>query len=325
MLSLLRAAALATCSALLLLACQSAADGPSGSDPSGDDPFAWARASDTLHLVGEGALSRPGENTYGTAFTPSGDTVFFNTTDRGDGTYGVAMSVRSDSGWSTPTPAPFETEPYEEAFPSITPDGNVVFSSKRPDRPGAPERDTRDFFYTTRASGFTDITRMTFTDAISEMRGGVAEDGTVYYWTYASGEGMGFYRGQIDSNRQIRDTVNADPMLFPDAGGENNPYVDPQKRFIVFAMYGREDGLGREDLYLATRDGDAWAPPIHLGPAVNSRGNDTHPYVTPDGSKLFLTSTRLTSPADTSDNWNHFVIQTDAVPALKEVLRGGTF
>jgi hypothetical protein len=53
---------------------------------------------------------------------------------------------------------------------------------------------------------------------------------------------------------------------------------------------------------------------------VNSDGSDTHPYVTPDGKRLFLMSTRLRSPADTSDNWNHYVIRTDAVPALRTAL-----
>jgi hypothetical protein len=30
---------------------------------------------------------------------------------------------------------------------------------------------------------------------------------------------------------------------------------------------------------------------------------------------------RLRSSADTSDNWNHYVIRIDAVPALREALR----
>ena len=67
---------------------------------------------------------------------------------------------------------------------------------------------------------------MTTTERISEKRAGVASDETMYYWTYTRGEGMGFYRGRIGMDGILRDTVDADPLLFPNDGGENNPYVD---------------------------------------------------------------------------------------------------
>lgn len=43
--------------------------------------------------------------------------------------------------------------------------------------------------------------------------------------------------------------------------------------------------------------------------------------VLPDGKRLSLTSTRLRSPADTADNWNYYVIRTDAVLALQRALQ----
>jgi Tol biopolymer transport system component len=305
--SLLVASAL---SLLTMTGCAPADDAPS--------PFAWAEATDSLTIVGEGTVSRTGANVYGTAYTPGGDTLFFHTTDRGDGQSGVAMTTRTDTGWTAPQPAPFETDGHDEGHPSITPDGQyVLFTS---DRAGAPNN-ADEFYRASRASGWTDVTRMTTTERISEKRGGVANDGTMYYWTYTRGEGMGFYRGQVGADGTIRDTVDADPLLFPNDGGENNPYVDPEKRFMLFATWGRDDGYGKEDLYLTTREGDGWSTPVNLGPTVNAAGSDTHPYVTPDGERLFLTSTRLRSPADTSDNWNHYVIRTDAVPALRAALQ----
>jgi len=305
--SLLVASAL---SLLTMAGCAPADDAP--------PPFAWAEATDSLTIVGEGTVSRKGANVYGTAYTPGGDTLFFHTTDRGDGQSGVAMTTRMDTGWTAPRPAPFETDDHDEGHPSITPDGQyVLFTS---DRAGAPNN-ADEFYRASRASGWTDVTRMTTTERISEKRGGVASDGTMYYWTYTRSEGMGFYRGQVGADGTIRDTVDADPLLFPNDGGENNPYVDPEKRFMLFATWGRDDGYGKEDLYLSMREGDAWSTPVNLGPTVNSDGSDTHPYVTPDGERLFLTSTRLRSPADTSDNWNHYVIRTDAVPALRTALQ----
>lgn len=306
----------AFCCALLFFGCRSASEQEAR-------PFAWAQVTDSVTLVGDGTISREGEKVYGTAYTPEGDTLFFHTTNRGDGESGIAMVTRTDTGWTSPRPAPFDLERYDEGAPSITPDGAyIVFGSDRPSASAstAPPLDADEFYRVTRASGWTDVTRMTTTKRISEKRAGVASDGTIYYWTYVRGEGMGFYRGRIDAEGSIRDTVNADPMLFVDDGGENNPYIDPEKRFILFAMWGRDDGYGKEDLYIATRQDTGWSTPVNLGPAVNTSANDTHPYITPDGSKLFLTSSRLESPADTSDNWNHYVIRTDAVPALRAAL-----
>jgi hypothetical protein len=272
-------------------------------------------------MVGPGTISRTGASLYGTAYTPTGDTVFFNTDDRGDGEKGIAMVTRTDTGWTNPRPAPFDTDKYDDRFPSTAAGGEyVVFGSDRPSNGTGEPMYARDFYRASRASGWTDIERMTATDSIYEMRGSVANDGTIYYWTYVRGEGMGFYRGVVGEDGMVRDTMNAGSLLFLDDSGENNPYIDPEKRLILFAMYGREDGYGGEDLYLATPDGDGWSTPANLGAAVNSAGSDSHPYVTPDGRYLFLTSKRLTSPADTIDNWNHYVIRTDALPELRAVL-----
>jgi hypothetical protein len=287
------------------------------------EAFGWTNATDSLTIIGEGTISREGENVYGTAYTPGGDTLFFHTTNRADGESGIAMTTRTDTGWTTPKPAPFETERYAEGAPSITPDGEfIVFNSDRPSVSADQEepQEADDFYRSSRSSGWTNVTRMTNTPVISEKRASVASDGTIYYWTYVRGEGMGFYIGRVAPGGAIQDTVNADSLLFENDGGENNPYIDPQKRFILFAMYGREDGYGEEDLYIATRQDSIWSTPVNLGPAVNSAGSDTHPFITPDGSKLFLTSTRLRSESDTDDNWNHYVIKTDAVPLLKDAL-----
>jgi len=71
---------LTVCSAWLLVACQSAPD----PEP---EPFSWVDATDSVTMVGSGTISRTGASLYGTAYTPTGDTVFFNTDDRGDGGY----------------------------------------------------------------------------------------------------------------------------------------------------------------------------------------------------------------------------------------------
>jgi len=299
----------------LLVGCQP-------SPEAGLKPFAWIEATDSVTMVGRGTISRTGASLYGTAYTPTGDTVFFNTDNWSDGESGIVMVTRNDTGWTKPERAPFDDEKYDDRFPAIAAGGEyVVFGSDRPGNGVGEPMYARDFYRASRASGWTDVERMTATDSINEMRGSVANDGAIYYWTFVRGEGMGFYRGVVEEDGMVRDTTDADSLLLPDSGGENNPYIDPEKRFILFATWGQDDGFGREDLYLAKREGNDWSAPVNLGAVVNSDANDTHPYVTPDGRYLFLTSSRLESSADTSDNWNHYVIRTDAIPELHAVLK----
>lgn len=52
-------------------------------------------------------------------------------------------------------------------------------------------------------------------------------------------------------------------------------------------------GQGGYDNWITTRQGGVWQAPVNLGPDVNSSSTDWEPNLSPDGSKLFFTSTRL--------------------------------
>ena len=94
--------------------------------------FSWVSETETLSRVGDGVLSRPNSVIYNFAFTAKGDTIFYHTTDKGDGEAGVAMSVYNNNEWSEPKPAPFDTETFNEGHVSMNPNGNkLIFSSDR--------------------------------------------------------------------------------------------------------------------------------------------------------------------------------------------------
>ena len=42
-------------------------------------------------------------------------------------------------------------------------------------------------------------------------------------------------------------------MLFPNYTGENNPYVDPEHRYMLFAVYRLDDRYGKEVIYISKR------------------------------------------------------------------------
>ncbi|MBM4028731.1 MAG: hypothetical protein FJ280_25550, partial [Planctomycetes bacterium] len=56
----------------------------------------------------------------------------------------------------------------------------------------------------------------------------------------------------------------------------------------------RPGGSGNWDVWVSTRASvsDAWGKAVNLGPVVNSPAYDGHPFITPDGLVLFITSAR---------------------------------
>jgi hypothetical protein len=59
---------------------------------------------------------------------------------------------------------------------------------------------------------------------------------------------------------------------------------------------GRPGGQGGQDLWMLTRVGDVWANPMNVI-AVNTPGDETRPYVTPDGDELWFTLGYQGTPA----------------------------
>lgn len=282
-----------------------------------DQAFDWVKPSNSLQILGEGTLSRESADLYNFAFTTEGDTIFFHTTDRGDGKAGIAISTRTKSGWTQPKPAPFETEDFDEGHVSMSPDGeHLIFTSDRTDDLKDEPKQADDFFVVSRSSGWTDVNRLTSTSKMSEKRGTLASDGTFYYWAYQRGSGMYFFKSHIDDNLHFAELQDAGKMLFENYKGENNPYIHPSKNYMLFAVYGKDDGYGKEDIYISRRENNSWTSPKNLGGVINTSGNDTSPYVSPDGRFLFFVSDRLTSETDTLSNRNLYVVKISLIDQL---------
>lgn len=82
---------------------------------------------------------------------------------------------------------------------------------------------------------------------------------------------------------------------------ELSAFVDPDQRFMIATVIGRDDVLHsaegvypRADLYARTRVGDGWSPLRHLDAPINSAADDLSPFVSPDGKYLYSSSERGT-------------------------------
>lgn len=282
------------------------------------EAFSWVNSSDGVQMLGEGSLSRDSVDLYNFAFTKEGDTIFFHTTDKGDGEAGIAISTRTSSGWTKPVAASFDVKGFNDGHVSMSPMGDaIIFASDRTDNLEGEPKAADDFFMVNQSSGWTDTRRLTSTDQMSEKRGALASDGTFYYWAYQRGSGMYFFKSNIDSQGAFGAVQDAGKMLFENYTGENNPHIDPDKKYMLFAVYGKEDGFGKEDIYISKREDERWSEPQNLGSLVNSDGNDTSPFISQDGKFLFFVSDRLTSNTDTLNNRNLYVIGTSQLKMLE--------
>jgi Tol biopolymer transport system component len=102
-------------------------------------------------------------------------------------------------------------------------------------------------------------------------------------------------RGRRDSYRaQYRDgrfdvPVNLGPGINSDVD-EGDIYVSPDESYIIHVAAGREDSLGRGDLYISFRQDDgSWSQGVNMGATINSAEIDYCPFVTPDGQYFFYT------------------------------------
>lgn len=68
--------------------------------------------------------------------------------------------------------------------------------------------------------------------------------------------------------------------------------ISQDGRILYFTACGRQDGMGRCDLYISYRKAGGWSTPQNLGPAVNSKEWESQPCLSIDGQTLYFVSNR---------------------------------
>lgn len=230
------------------------------------------------------------------ALTPTGDELYFTIQGLNGELSVILVSRKQGDTWSRPEVAPFSGA-YADLEPFLTADGNrLYFSSKRPKTPGGPVPADFDLWYTDRqAGGWGEPVRLDgpVNTEKDEFYPTLSRNGNLYFTaSYAGGVGgediwvSRWQNGQFQKPEALPEAVNS-------KGHEFNAFVDPDERFLLFTAYGRADGLGRGDLYVAHRDAaGTWQPARMLPAPINSPALDYCPYVSPDGKWFFFASKR---------------------------------
>jgi Tol biopolymer transport system component len=249
-------------------------------------------------LVGPGVLSTPLDE-LNAAFTPDGSTMYYSISSPGPSAdqFGTVVVSRLRSGkWTPPEVAPFSGQ-FSDYDPFVSPDGSrLYFASNRPNGTAKQSRADYDIWFVDRSGGGEWGTPRNAGPAINsrapEYYPSVASDGTLYFSTVRPETKGHFnlYRSRV-VNGQLAAPENLGPTLNGAYDNIDN-VIAPDQSFIIFASYGRPDGLGNGDLYVSFYNDGAWTAPKNLGAPVNSVALEYTPSLSPDLKYLYWTSNR---------------------------------
>lgn len=227
---------------------------------------------------------------FGAAFSPDGNTVYFNRADPTRFTFQLIMVSHFKGGrWTRPEVAPFSGR-WRDIDPALSPDGKrLFFASNRPVEEGGPVRQDFDVWVVEReARGWSAPRHVPeASTAESETNTSVTADGSLYVTRMPVGGKRAIYRhawkdGRYGPGEKLPAPVNTEH-------GAGNHYISPDERYLLFSSESRPGSLGRYDLWVSFRQDGGWSEPRNLGAAVN-RGDVLTPVVVPARGVLVYAS-----------------------------------
>jgi hypothetical protein len=258
-------------------------------------PFA-ARAAETVAtpMTLDGIIHADSDDTL--AFTPDGNTVFF---DRSEGPHKTVMIAHRVNGrWAQPQVASFSGQWFDQD-PLVAPDGSyLLFNTDRPVTPGGAPL-TQNYFAGGKTAPGSNIWRVdrtadgwgkpvwlgpTINSDVFIDFAALAGDGTLYFIRWNKDEkAMHIWRAALKGGQY----QTPERVIIGDANETlHDPAVAPDQSFIVFDYGKVKGGLGR--LSIAFRDGDHWGKPIDMGDALN-KDLPWGSHLAPDGHDVYVT------------------------------------
>jgi hypothetical protein len=207
------------------------------------------------------------------------------------------LPVLQVAGWADPEPVggPINTAGGEDS-PFVSPDGGLLLFFFTPDvnvpASGQVSDGVTGIWVSSQAGGtwseseFVDLSDVPSLEGCPTLAG---ED----LW-FASARGGNY--GEIDVWIAER-TSPARWGNWRNAGSRLNSNLDIGEWHLtsdgdtLYFGWGDPAGYGDLDIWAVARNGDTWGTPWNLGPAVNTVGHESRPFVTTDRSELWFTGT----------------------------------
>jgi TolB protein len=125
----------------------------------------------------------------------------------------------------------------------------------------------------------------------SEVRLTLSPDGRTALWFSRDRPGGAGGYDIWMSRRDGKGWAAAAPVTFNSPQRDFDPAFSADGRYVYFCS-DRAGGLGGDDIYRVAVTTQGFGTPEHLGPEVNSAGNEFAPMLSPDGTRLLFSSDR---------------------------------
>lgn len=184
----------------------------------------------------------------------------------------------------------------EDYAPALTAtDDTLIFSSKR-EKHITTGKPNEDLFFSKQSYGYWDEAEplKELNTKYNEGSAIVSKDGKVMYFTRCDApDGYGncdIYYASWDAKRnQWGNVTNLGPNV-NGKGWDSQPCLSPTEDTLYFAS-NRLGGFGMADIWFCTRtDGEDWGIAQNLGPVINTRKNESSPFIFKDLNVLYFAS-----------------------------------
>jgi hypothetical protein len=124
----------------------------------------------------------------------------------------------------------------------------------------------------------------------SEVRLAASPDGRTLLWGSTDRKGgPGGWNIWMSRRTAAGGWSAPEPAPFDSDANDFDPAFSPDGRFVYF-FSNRPGGFGGDDIYRVAVIGDSFGPAQHLGPEVNTAGDEWAPMPSPDGTQLMFAS-----------------------------------
>jgi len=177
-----------------------------------------------------------------------------------------------------------------EYFPSLTIDGNTLVFTRR-------DRNSDENFYISEnyEDSWSKAKQLPGDLNTSENEGAqnIAQDGSMLVFAGCNmeeGEGScDIYLSYRNKNGEWGRRINAGTNINTDLW-ESQPCLSPDKKAIYFAARD-PSGFGGSDLFVSYQQPNGrWSKPFNLGAQINTRGDESSPFLHADHQTLYFTS-----------------------------------
>ena len=273
--------------------------------------FSVDKAPNQLSLFADGFISTP-INERDFALSPDGKEIYFTIASPRSDFQTIVFCKQLKSGeWTKPEVVSFAGM-YSDLEPAFSFDGmTLYFASNRP----LNGTDTKDFDIwkvSREINGWSTPVNLgaPINTDVDEFYPSITKTGNLFFTASYKGQGRGredIYRADWkDNNYQTPQPLDSAINSKVD---EFNAFVSPDEDYILFTCFGRRDDAGGGDLYISVKDSAGKWQPAKCLTELNSKYLEYCPYVSPDGKKLFLTSTRYTPVKSFSNKTDYATIK----------------